>query len=286
MGDVVEPERLAGLEVTDVPTGAPGIDPVRRHVHWPRRSAVAAGRHRRLLASGTIEPRRRPPPLGPRRLDPRRSAASRPLLVLTSVVLGLAVGALALGVGDGGPLQGFDERTTTEASSWVEPRPWAIIVLDGLTFLGSTFLLVVVVGIAAGWLWRPGGHRAVVFLVGAAATSTLLNAAVKSTVDRARPDVADRLIAAPGASFVSGHALGATVVFGALLVAVWPLLPRTGRRPVAAIIVAVVVAVGASRVLLGVHYPTDVVGGHLLGLAWLAGWAALIGPRARGEGVG
>ncbi|CAN5870493.1 hypothetical protein BH23ACT2_BH23ACT2_11980 [soil metagenome] len=200
--------------------------------------------------------------------------------------MGLVVTALAIGVGGDGPLVRLDERITDRASSWVASRTWAITLFEGVTFLGATVFLVVVVGLAAGLLWRPDRSRAVAFLVVAAATSTLLNAAVKSAVDRPRPAEGGRLASTSGASFTSGHALGATVVFGAVVMVLWPLLPLAARRPLLVTTVLGVGAVGISRVVLGVHYPTDVIGGHLLGLAWLAGWAALIIPRWWGRGSG
>jgi undecaprenyl-diphosphatase len=75
---------------------------------------------------------------------------------------------------------------------------------------------------------------------------------VKLLVERPRPDLLPRLTSASGASFPSGHVAGSTAAYG-----------------------AIVLAVAASRVLLGVHYPTDVLGGLALGVAWAAGSFAL-----------
>jgi undecaprenyl-diphosphatase len=61
------------------------------------------------------------------------------------------------------------------------------------------------------------------------------------------------------------------VNYGALLIVVWPMLSKRWQRIVAATVtVALVLAIGASRVLLGVHYPSDVIGGYILGAAWLS----------------
>ncbi len=72
-------------------------------------------------------------------------------------------------------------------------------------------------------------------------------------------------------SFPSGHAM---VAYGALLVAALPLLRGRARTWATAVTVALVGAVGASRVVLGVHYPTDVAAGWLYGLTWLVVAAA------------
>jgi membrane-associated phospholipid phosphatase len=75
-------------------------------------------------------------------------------------------------------------------------------------------------------------------------------------------------------SFPSGHALGSIVGVGALLLAGLPWLSRAWRRPTIAVGIAIVLLVGYARVGLGVHYVSDVVGGWILGAAWLAAMTA------------
>jgi undecaprenyl-diphosphatase len=75
--------------------------------------------------------------------------------------------------------------------------------------------------------------------------------------------------AAPGNSFPSGHALDSTVFCGVMLLVCLPIIPRRLRRLAMALVIALVVTIGVSRVALGVHYPSDVAGGWLLGVAWL-----------------
>ena len=74
---------------------------------------------------------------------------------------------------------------------------------------------------------------------------------------------------APGNSFPSGHALDSTVFYGVMLLVFLPIIPRRLRRLAIALVIAFVVMIGVSRVALGVHYPSDVAGGWLLGVAWL-----------------
>jgi undecaprenyl-diphosphatase len=86
----------------------------------------------------------------------------------------------------------------------------------------------------------------------------------------------DPLARAGGLSFPSGHAFGVIVGCGVLLLLVTPLLRgRLARAAAWAAGIVVVAVVGFSRVGLGVHFPTDVVAGYVLGLAWLAGTAAV-----------
>lgn len=118
---------------------------------------------------------------------------------------------------------------------------------------------------------------AVVAMVGEA----VLDSVVKLAVGRPRPAFAHPVATAAGASFPSGHALGATVAFGLLVL----LVPRGYRTAAAVLAVVAVGLVSFSRLALGVHYLTDVVGGWLLGAAWLTAvaWVAdvrgLLSPR-------
>lgn len=143
-----------------------------------------------------------------------------------------------------------------------------------VTQLGDPWLLVVAVGLF--YLYGPGRRRgalAVALAIGALA----LVVALKNLFALPRPPEAVRLAAADGFGFPSGHALGSTVVWGsmAVLADAW-----TRRRRLLAA-GAVIAAVSASRVVLGVHYVGDVVVGVAVGLALLAGTLRV----ARGDPV-
>jgi undecaprenyl-diphosphatase len=113
---------------------------------------------------------------------------------------------------------------------------------------------------------------------------------INQQIARPRPPQALRLVAAGGYSFPSGHTTSATIGYGLLAVLVIRMLP-VGRRWLRAlptvIAVCAAVAVGFSRLYLGVHWPSDVAAGWALGVAWLAlgGLAAALIPR-RGSGDG
>jgi membrane-associated phospholipid phosphatase len=103
----------------------------------------------------------------------------------------------------------------------------------------------------------------------------------KLLVQRVRPVVDDPLSHSPGYSFPSGHALNIAVAGSAMTALVWPLLERTGRRLAVTVAVVSGLAVGLDRILLGVHFPSDVIAGWLLGLGiTVASWMGFTGMRA------
>lgn len=138
-----------------------------------------------------------------------------------------------------------------------------------VTWLGNNDTLVagvVIVALLSLFARRPW---LAVRVVAASGGGGLVSRGLKEVFARERPG-AD-LVEAAGWSFPSGHALGAMVFYGFLASLVWRASERAGVRAAALIAGAVVVgAVGASRVVLGVHYPSDVVAGWAAGAAWLA----------------
>ncbi|MDO0917124.1 phosphatase PAP2 family protein [Streptomyces sp. DT2A-34] len=117
------------------------------------------------------------------------------------------------------------------------------------------------------WLvWRRAARWTAVWLVATCALATLIQQTLKAVVDRPRPVWPDPVDSAHYAAFPSGHAMTATVVCGLML---WLLhhygAERALRRTAAAVAAISVAGVGLTRVWLGVHWATDVVGGWLLG---------------------
>jgi len=144
-------------------------------------------------------------------------------------------------------------------------------VMKSITWLGSTAVLIpLAVAIGAWFMWRrkdwkPSGKLALA-LGGAVAFYDI----VKPLVGRVRPPMDDRFLHVSGWSFPSGHATQAVATYGMLaliLSAGRPVRARIGLWCAAG---AVAVLVGASRLYLGVHWLTDVLGGWALGTAWLA----------------
>lgn len=154
--------------------------------------------------------------------------------------------------------------------------PWVIDVALVLNTIGRGVVLVPLTVVIVAVLYGRG-HRAWAVYVGACGLAGLaLVEALKAALDRPRPDYA--LIAEASGSFPSGHAAAGVycwVVFG---IAAWHLLPRIGR-PLGATAIVIGVALGPSRLVLGVHYWPDVLGG------WAAGGAATLAVAALVIGV-
>jgi undecaprenyl-diphosphatase len=113
--------------------------------------------------------------------------------------------------------------------------------------------------------------RWVLYLLVTVGGGVLLDTELKNYFARARPDLAEMLRQASGYSFPSGHAMGSTVVFGALSYLAFRTTNRwTGKAAVLALGITLIIAVSLSRVYLGVHWISDVVAGITAGTLWVA----------------
>jgi len=149
---------------------------------------------------------------------------------------------------------------------------------------GSALAWQIVLAMVVLWLlWRRLARLALFVLV-TAIGSSLLNALVKTAVHRLRPVLSDPVAHEPGLSFPSGHAQAAVVGYGILLLIFAPRLHGAWRRAAATLATCMVLAIGFSRVALGVHYVSDVVGGFVLGAAWLAALTAAFNATAVDRG--
>jgi membrane-associated phospholipid phosphatase len=135
--------------------------------------------------------------------------------------------------------------------------------------LGSSVAWWIILIPVVGWLAYRRLPRLAAFVVVTAVGSSLLNTAIKVAVNRARPHLADPVAIASGKSFPSGHAQAAIVGYGILLLVFLPVIARRARPWVTAAAVLMVLLIGFSRIALGVHYFSDVIGGFLIGGAWL-----------------
>jgi membrane-associated phospholipid phosphatase len=107
---------------------------------------------------------------------------------------------------------------------------------------------------------------------------TVLTNVIKVIVDRTRPDI-DRLTGFSGASFPSGHAATTAATFASAALLLGYSRSRAGRAVLMGIAGGIAVAVAESRVFLGVHWLTDVIGGLILGWAWFAVVSIAFGGR-------
>jgi membrane-associated phospholipid phosphatase len=139
---------------------------------------------------------------------------------------------------------------------------------------GSALAWQVVLAAVVVWLLWRRLPRLALFVVITAAGSSLLNTVVKTAVHRLRPILTNPVAHEGGLSFPSGHAQAAIVGYSVLLLVFLPVMHGAWRRSGVAIAVFMVLAIGFSRIALGVHYLSDVLGGFVLGGAWVAAMTA------------
>jgi membrane-associated phospholipid phosphatase len=185
------------------------------------------------------------------------------LAVVAGVILGLADGA-----SESNGLASIDPPVW---SFMIDHRSSALTTLAvTVTTLGSTVAMALIALATVVFLLvkRRRGDAALVAVV--AAGAGVLVRFGKATVGRERPPVDFRLVTETNESFPSGHALASAAILGVLLVVLLPAIPSARGRAVAIAAAAIfVLAIGLSRLYLGVHWATDVIGGWVIGIAWL-----------------
>ncbi len=216
-----------------------------------------------------------PGPLA-RRLEPGARFGLRVTLLAAALALvGIPFGLLLAQVKTNGPLVRVDTYAANHLHSWVLEHPNAEQALRALSFLGSPIWFYLLTGSAAAFWWFRGAQRRLsIFLVVTGLMGGLVDTVVKVVVNRDRPSLEDPIATAHGQSFPSGHTMLATYGYGALLLTFLPLLPRRLRVPAIAGWLVLVALIAFSRLGLGVHFISDVLGGFVLGLAWLIAMTA------------
>lgn len=157
-----------------------------------------------------------------------------------------------------GIVQGFESPIVTQ-------------IMGFFTFIGSTPAVIVLCLLIIFFLYKILHHRSelILFIIVVAGTP-ILNFFLKGFFQRARPDL-HRLIEIGGYSFPSGHAMNAFTVYGILTFLLWRhIFNPTGRGVLILFSVIMIAAIGVSRIYLGVHYPSDVIGGYFASGFWLA----------------
>ena len=189
-----------------------------------------------------------------------------------------------------GETHAFDEqillalRSPTDRSDPLGPS-WLEEAMRDFTALGSVGVLSFITLAAAGFLALQRKTHAALFVLVAVGGGQLLSTLLKIGFDRPRPDLVPHGSVVYTASFPSGHSMMAAVTYltlGALLARVQP--RRRLKLYLVALAIILTVAVGVSRVYLGVHWPSDVLAGWAIGAAWaLLCWAAALWLQRRGE---
>ena len=198
----------------------------------------------------------------------RRRRSLAPLAAVTAAALIFAVLLVMVRL-RWAPLEAADHDAATGINGLIAGNATLVAVVKAVTWLGSDGVLWTVVGASAVVLALRRQWRLAVFLLVTGAGALILDPVLKSLVGRLRPVVAHPIAHGIGNSFPSGHALGSIVCYGAVLLVFLPAARGRWRTVFITAIVALVALIGISRILLGVHYVSDVIGAWAVGIAWL-----------------
>jgi undecaprenyl-diphosphatase len=212
------------------------------------------------------------------RLDPEKATGLALTLALVAVIAGgVVLALLAVVVRSTDALSGID----SSVAEWGDRHAtaWTHDALTLVTYLGETVTVVVVAIVVAGIeIARTRSRWVVPFLVAVILGDKLLTETIKQIVDRARPEL-EAVAATLGPSFPSGHTSTAAASWAAFALVAGRWWGRRAWPALVGVAVGIAVAVAVSRVLLDVHWLSDVLGGLALGWAWFAICAIAFGGR-------
>ena len=208
--------------------------------------------------------------------------------LLAAAILLWIFGAIAEDLPEQGLMVHVDQAVTHFAQS--HGTEWGEKFFVAVSWVGSQGLIVVVL-ISMVWFWTHRERAEAWAMLGAAGGGTLLNWALKTIFHRDRPEFASEFIKRTTYSFPSGHSMESIAGFGMLAYLLHRRArTRLQRRLLLVGTVLLVLAIGTSRVYLGVHYLSDVVAGYAAGAAWLLACIAAFrdssaARRERAEGI-
>lgn len=205
------------------------------------------------------------------RLDPTAYLGLHLSIGLAVTALGLWVfGALLDMVLDNATMVRWDIATVKAIHEAMTPA----LLRIGLaaTQLGSPVAMAALMVIGAIALWIAGRRTLLIGWAAAFVGGAILDELLKLTVRRDRPVYGTAFLHGHSYSFPSGHSMGALIGYGMLVWLIGQLwhLSRRARVTVYTLAALLILAVGLSRMILGVHYPSDVLGGYAAGAAWMA----------------
>lgn len=206
---------------------------------------------------------------------PLLSVASR-LLLAAALLFGgvLMLGALAVR----GDLLGFDLAVSHALNMERGRSPEALIsVMQAFSWIGGGVQRYIMVALLAAALWRWWGWKAGLAMALSALLSSGVSSLLKQSFARVRPDLVPQLDPINSFAYPSGHATSAAVVYILFIM----LVPQARHRVWQALAAVMIVATGLSRVMLAVHWPSDVIGGWMLGTAAALCAGAVIARRDR-----
>ncbi|MBO9519257.1 MAG: phosphatase PAP2 family protein [Porphyrobacter sp.] len=199
---------------------------------------------------------------------------SRVLLLFVVLLAGVMILAKAASEITEGDTIAFDRavvlalRFPGDPSTPIGPQ-WLTEAMIDLTALGSVSVLTLITCLATGYLLVERKPATAGYMLAAVGGGALAGTLLKTIYARARPDIVTHLVGTHSASFPSAHAMNSAIVYLTLAV----LLARTARRRWVRIYlisaaITLTVLVGFTRIYLGVHWPTDVLAGWIVGGLW------------------
>jgi len=216
-------------------------------------------------------------PLGrvdPKHPAPRGTVPRPPAAIATGTILVGLAGLVASLLVIGTIADGVRDQEVFILDAWATPflhgirSPLLDAVMNGLTAMGSTIVVLPIFIATIGGLYLKRRYGAMLFLAIALGGSLVIDATMKLIFERPRPKL-DYAAVLPDYSFPSGHAMNGVAFYVSIGLILWSVFGR--RIGLASTIVAGILAfgIGVSRIYLGFHYLTDVVGGWLAGIVWL-----------------
>lgn len=148
---------------------------------------------------------------------------------------------------------------------------WTVLMV-GITRVGTGPVTAIMTSILCLWLWAKKQHRNAVFLAAANFGGAVLNATLKAIFERQRPSgqLVSAFVDPQTFSFPSGHAMSAMIFYASVSIVAARLGAPRLRAFVYVLAIIMIPTMGFTRLYLGVHYPSDVVGGWAMGAAWVA----------------
>ncbi|WP_329582847.1 phosphatase PAP2 family protein [Kitasatospora sp. NBC_01250] len=183
---------------------------------------------------------------------------------------------LALVEGHWGPLARLDQGWATALHDAARRQTAWTASLQTITALGGPLVMRTLLGLAAAWLWAIGARTLAAWTAAQALVGWGVEWLAKTAVDRPRPSWPDPVAHAAGPAFPSGHAMAAAITAATLVALVWPRADRAVRIVCCTLATLSTLLVGFTRIALGVHWPSDVLGGWFLAVAVVGGTTVVV----------
>ncbi|MGB7784857.1 MAG: phosphatase PAP2 family protein [Salinimicrobium sp.] len=166
-------------------------------------------------------------------------------------------------------LKDYDDAVTNFIISWRSPG--LNHFFQSVTDLGDVYAYIVVTTIAVAFFFFKLKNKKFIFqLLGVLVLSAVSNIALKQVINRARPTI-EHMVVVKTLSYPSGHAMSAMAFYGFLIYLSFRIkMSRLLRAFLVLLFSFMILVIGISRIYLGVHFPSDVAGGYIAGLIWVA----------------